>query len=106
MTKKYFFGWTNIKYGITEIIKVFSNGESFFSKKRIESAVAFIVAQWGMIYFLIQHISTMAASDLAIWASIEFAIAGYIIMQIQKEKKLNLPDIKPDDSTEDSNVEK
>ena len=29
----------------------------------------------------------MTASDLVIWAGIEFAVSGYIVNQIQKEKK-------------------
>lgn len=85
-SKKYFFGWTNIKFVIKEILKIYSTSPSYFSKKRIESGIAFIIAQWGMIYFLLQKISIMTSSDLAIWAGIEFAVSGYIINQIQKEK--------------------
>jgi len=85
--KTYFLGWTNIKWFISEIGKIYSGGESYFSKKRIESGIAFIVAQWGMIYFLLEKLSTMTSSDMAIWAGIEFAVSGYIINQIQKEKK-------------------
>jgi hypothetical protein len=29
----------------------------------------------------------MTASDIAIWAGVEFAISGYMLNQIQKEKK-------------------
>ena len=86
-SKKYFFGWTNIKFVIKEILKIYSTTPSYFSKKRIESGIAFIVGQWGMIYFLLEKISVMTSSDLAIWASIEFAISGYIINHIQKEKQ-------------------
>lgn len=85
-TKKYFFGWTNIKFVITEFGKIYSTKPSLFSKKRIESGLAFIVAQWGMIFFLLEKISIMTSSDLAIWAGIEFAVSGYIINHIQKEK--------------------
>jgi hypothetical protein len=85
--KTYFLGWTNIKWFIMEIGKIYSNGESYFSKKRIESGIAFVTAQWGMIYFLLEKISVMTSSDMAIWAGIEFAVSGYIINQIQKEKK-------------------
>ena len=85
--KTYFFGWANLKWFIGEIGKIYSSKKSFFSKKRIESGIAFIVAQWGMIYFLLEKISVMTTSDLAIWAGIEFAVSGYIINQIQKEKK-------------------
>jgi hypothetical protein len=66
---------------------MYSSKKSYFSKKRIESGVAFIVAQWGMIFFLLEKHSDMTSSDLAIWAGIEFAVSGYIVNQIQKEKK-------------------
>ena len=85
--KKYFFGWGNIKKFITEIIKIYSSKPSFFSKKRIESGIAFIIAQWGMIFFLLEKHSVLTMTDLIMWAGVEFAISGYIIHQIQKEKK-------------------
>jgi hypothetical protein len=86
-SKKYFFGWANIKFVLFEIVKMYSSKPSFFSKKRIESGVAFAVAQWGMIFFLLEKHTEMTSSDLAIWAGIEFAVSGYIVNQIQKEKK-------------------
>jgi hypothetical protein len=85
--KKYFFGWTNIKWFITEIGKQYGNSDSFFSKKRIESGIAFGVGQIGMIFFLAKKYETFGMSDVIMWASLEFAIAGYIVSQIQKEKK-------------------
>lgn len=87
MKKKWFLGWTNIKWLIKELINLYSNSSSFFSKKRIESGIAFIVGQWGMIYFLIINIDKLTTSDIALWGGVEFAIAGYIVNQIQKEKK-------------------
>ena len=86
MNKTYFFGWTNIKKLVTEIVNIYSNRDSFFSKKRIESGVAFIIGQWGMIEFFIKKVNTMTTTDLTMWAAIEFAIAGFMITQIQKEK--------------------
>lgn len=86
-SNKYFFGWTNIKWFITEIGKQYGNSDSFFSKKRIESGIAFGVGQIGMIFFLAKKYETLVMSDLIMWASLEFAIAGYIVSQIQKEKK-------------------
>jgi hypothetical protein len=91
MKKKYFLGWTNLKWVIKELIKLYSDEKSFFSKKRVESGIAVIVGQWGMIYFLLINIDKLTASDIALWASVEFAIAGYIVNQIQKEKKLEEP---------------
>jgi hypothetical protein len=66
---------------------LYSNEPSYFSKKRIESGIAFLVGQWGMIYFLVINIDKLTTSDIALWAGVEFAIAGYIVNQIQKEKK-------------------
>ena len=88
MKKKWFFDWSNIKFLIKELIKLYSNEPSYFPKKRVESGIAFIVGQWGMIYFLTQNIDKLTTSDIALWAGVEFAIAGYIINQIQKEKKV------------------
>jgi hypothetical protein len=89
MKKKWFFGWTNIKWLIKELINLYTTKDSFFSKKRIESGIAFIIGQWGMIYFLTKNIDKLTTSDITLWAGLEFAIAGYIVSQIQKEKKLN-----------------
>jgi hypothetical protein len=87
MNNKWFFGWDNIKWFIKEIGNLYTGRESYFSKKRIESGIAFVVGQWGMIYFLLENHSKLTASDIALWAGVEFAISGYMISQIQKEKK-------------------
>ena len=31
----------------------------------------------------------MSTSDIVLWAGVEFAISGYMLNQIQKEKKVN-----------------
>ena len=84
--KKWFFGWGNIKWGIKQLISIYSSGPSFFSKKRIESGIAFIIAQWGMIFFLLEKHSTLTMGEFLLWAAAEFAVSGYIINKIQKEK--------------------
>lgn len=66
---------------------MYSSKPSFFSKKRVESGIAFFIAQWGMIYWLSSKIDVMSTSDFAMWAGIELAAAGYMVNQIQKEKK-------------------
>jgi len=96
---KTFFGWTNIKWAIKELINVYSSKKSFFSKKRLESGMAFLIGQFGMVYFLIQNHAEMTSSDLAIWAGIEFAISGYMLNQIQKEKRKD----NPEESLEEQN---
>ena len=62
--KKYFFGWQNIKWFIREFGEMYSSRKSFFSKKRLESGIAFIIGQWGMIFFLMENHSKMTTSDL------------------------------------------
>lgn len=86
---KFFFGWTNIKWFLTEIMNIYSTKKSFFSKKRIESGLAFIIAQWGMIFFLLQKYQVLTMGEFILWAGAEFAVSGYIINKIQKEKTVN-----------------
>ena len=90
MKTKYFFGWDNIKWGIKELINIYSSKTSYFSKKRIESGIAFLIAQWGMVYFLYQHHDKLTMGEFLLWAAVEFAVSGYMINQIQKEKKEKL----------------
>ena len=82
----YFFGWTNIKWFITEIGKIYSGQESYFSKKRIESGVAFIIAQWGMVLFFITHLQTLTMGEFLLWATAEFAVSGYMLEIVKAGK--------------------
>ena len=79
-----FFG--SIKWFFTEIMKIYSTQDSYFSKKRVESGIGFIIAEWGMIFFLMKKYETMIMTDFAIWAGMQFVVAGYMVSQIQKEK--------------------
>ncbi len=97
--KKYFFGWSNIKWGITEIVNIYSNRKSFFSKKRIESGIGFIIAEWGMIFFLVKKYEVLTMMEFATWAGIQFFVAGYIIRQIQKEKMDRIEEFVTDEIT-------
>ena len=40
-----------------------------------------------MVYFLMINIEKLTSSDITLWAGVEFAIAGYMLNHIQKEKK-------------------
>jgi len=87
--KNWFVSFSNkIKWFYTEIMNMYSAHDSYFSKKRVESGVAFLIAQFGMIFFLVKKIDTMDVYELSIWAGMEFLIAGYTVNQIQKEKKV------------------
>ena len=78
----------DVSWFIKEIFKIYSSQSSYFSKKRIESGIAFVIAEWGMIYYMISKIDTLSSVELFTWASIQFCAAGYIISQIQKEKRV------------------
>jgi len=84
---KAFFGWANFKKVATELVKMYSGETSYFSKKRIESGIAFIVLQWGMIHWMVINVAKITAQDLFVWSAIEGAICGYMISKIQSEKK-------------------
>lgn len=96
LIKDGFFGWNNFKWLITEARNIYSNKDSFFSKKRIESGVAFIIAQWGMIFFLLEKHNDLTMGEFLLWAAAEFAVSGYIINKIQSEKKAKTDTMSPD----------
>lgn len=96
-TARLFFGWTNVKWFISQIGYLYSSKPSFFSKKRVESGVAFIIGQTGMILFLLEKYKTLSMSDFLMWASLEFAVGGYITYQIQRQKKTYLEYEEPPD---------
>ena len=80
-----------IKWFFSELVAMYSGKTSYFSKKRVESGVAFIIAQWGMIFFLLEKHSTLSMGEFLLWAAAEFTVSGYIINKIQQEKKSETP---------------
>ena len=70
-------------------MNMYSGKKSYFSKKRIESGIAFVIAQWGMIFFLLEKHSTLSMGEFVLWATVEFAVAGWMVNKIQKEKSVN-----------------
>jgi hypothetical protein len=77
----------NIIWFFTEIMNLWSDKPSHFSKKRVESSIAFIVAHVGMIIYFCEKHAKMDIYEMLMWAGAEFLIAGYSISQIQREKK-------------------
>jgi hypothetical protein len=45
-----------------------------------------------MVLFFITHLQTLTMGEFLLWATAEFAVSGYIINQIQKEKIINQPE--------------
>ena len=77
----------NVKWFFKELGMMYSSKHSFFSKKRIESGIAFLIAQIGMLVYFFEHHATMDMGSMLMWAGAELTIAGWTISQIQKEKK-------------------
>jgi len=82
----------SVKNLFNEILDIYSDKPSRFSKKRIESGIGFLIAEYGMLKYLNLRLAQspiMPIAEFLIWATAQFAVAGYIINEIQKEKKLN-----------------
>lgn len=89
MKKKYFFGWGNIRWGIKELIKMYSHQESFFSYKRFQTGVAFFMFTQGAMYTLTNLVKTV--EDFGLWCVPVLLVCGYTLDKIQKEKEKLLP---------------
>lgn len=76
-----------IKWFFSEIVAMYSTKTSYFSKKRVESGIAFIIAQGGMILFFLEKYQTLSMGEVILWATTEFAVSGYILNKIQTQKK-------------------
>lgn len=86
-TKWYKKLWISLVWFLTEMMLLWSDKPSFFSKKRVESSIAFLIAQVGMVWYFIAHFKGMDMYSLTMWATVEFVVAGYTLNQIQKEKR-------------------
>jgi hypothetical protein len=101
-----FFGWNNLKWLVREIVKIGSSEKSYFSKKRIESGIAFVILQVGMIdilaYFLKQENTPM--SEFIMWASVEAVICGYVLTKIEENKRLGVTKQPPEQDSPETNT--
>jgi hypothetical protein len=77
----------NLKWFGAELMNLYSSKPSFFSKKRIESGLAFLLAQLFMIIYFFYHYQKMEIGSLFTFVGIEFGVAGWNIYQIQREKR-------------------
>lgn len=101
--KKMFFGWTNFKWLCKQLLAMYSNEPSYFSKKRFESSMAFITAMAIIITHVYHDRETITNSEILADATLLFVIAGYTVNQIQKEKKDNVISEKSDSNENTSN---
>ena len=105
---KMFFGWTNFKWLIIEFIAMYSNKPSYFSKKRFESSMAFLSALGLILTHAYYSRATITNSEILADAALLFAVAGYTVNQIQKEKgpvaATKTPTAKTPENTEEPDV--
>jgi hypothetical protein len=76
-----------LKFYVKEFIGIYSVNETFFSKKRIESGIAFLFALGVTMYYVYKKIDTLDIFSFGYIMTTWLFIAGYVVNQIQKEKK-------------------
>lgn len=87
--------WQKFKWLVWEFVKVASGEPSFFSKKRLESGLAFMLFYFAEIIWLTykSHFATERLTNSEFIANmvIVLLVAGYNVKKIQEEKseKLN-----------------
>lgn len=84
---KMFFGWSNLKWLITEFLAMYSTKDSYFSKKRFESSIAFLGGMGLILLHAYYNRATITNSEILADAALLFTVSGYAVAQIQKEKK-------------------
>lgn len=89
-TKKYFFGWTNWKWFIRELVKMYSGEPSYFSYKRFQTGVAFFIFTQGAMYSLKNYVKS--TDDFVLWCVPVLLVCGYTLNKTQEEKKINIKD--------------
>lgn len=84
MKNKYLFGWTNIRWGIKEIIKMYSSESSFFSYKRFQTGVAFFVFIQGCIYAIKNYVTDI--NGFVLWCVPILLVCGYTLNKTEQAK--------------------
>lgn len=82
---KWLFGTTNIRWGIKEIIKMYSSETSFFSYKRFQTGVAFFIFTQGAMYTLKNHVNS--TESFVVWCAPVLLVCGYTLNKIEQAKK-------------------
>ena len=102
--KKWFFGWTNIKWAIKELMKIGSNEPSFFSQKRVQQGIAFWIWSVGWSAVLVQLLTKVTPmSEYLLWATPPLSICGFMVYHTQKEKLGNKEEIVEEIPTTNAN---
>lgn len=86
----FFIERSKLSWAVKELVKLYSGEPSYFSKKRIESGIAFTFAFWMTTFYIKMKIDTMDIWAFGYILTVWLFIAGYTVSQIQSEKKVNV----------------
>jgi cytosine/uracil/thiamine/allantoin permease len=75
-----------VKWLIRELVKMMSDKASFFSQKRTQGWMAFLMFYAGQGVFFVTHVKEMDVYTLTVWSSPLLLVAGYAVKQTQDEK--------------------
>lgn len=76
-----------IKWFFSELLKMWSDQPSFFSKKRIESSMIFMAVLVTYLVYCYENFNVMTATDFTIISGAMMVYGGYTVSQIQREKR-------------------
>lgn len=79
-------GKAKFKWYVNELIKMYSGEPSFFSKKRVDSGIAFMFALWMTIFYLHKRIDNMDIWAFGYILTVWLFIAGYTVAKIESSK--------------------
>lgn len=101
--KEPLFTWNNFKFLVREVIKMISNKDSYFSKKRAIEILSMTIFfhVWSALAVKMLGVDTDINTWL-IWAAPLLAIGGYYLNATQKEKLTNT--LKTDESKVQANA--
>ena len=74
---------------IKELMKMYSEQPSFFSKKRVESGIAFFSGITVDLLFIWSRRHSISSAELLFHVGLLFGIAGYNVKKIQDEKSVD-----------------
>ena len=78
---------SRIEWFFGELLKVFSDQKSFFSLKRIERGVLFVVAIVLICNYVMRNMGTISPEGLLIITTPLFVYAGFSMAKTEKAKK-------------------
>ena len=76
----------NIKELLFEFVATFSSDKSYFSSKRIERCIVFLVMLFLTIFFVVKKHETLSAPEFVLIIGTWLGYAGFNTVQIKNDK--------------------